>query len=181
MNSSQSIWRSSTTSLCQTRNISGPRVRSARWRTLSRFPFQHGETSSRSSEIRKDISLKTVEKLEGSAYDFQEEFRRHFPHAPVLSIIYAQSKISQNDYYETSSRISYYMSISQNELDNLEFYVWSNMGLYLADIIKAENEASNGGKGEGQESMEQMKSNYSKQMSSMKNNMKVPNMKTPKI
>lgn len=73
------------------------------------------------------------------------------------------------------------MSISQNELDNLEFYVWSNMGLYLADIIKAENEASNGGKGEGQESMEQMKSNYSKQMSSMKNNMKVPNMKTPKF
>ena len=70
------------------------------------------------------------------------------------------------------------MSTSQNDLDRLDYYVWYNMGLYLADIIEAENKA-NGSSGDNKNTdFESMKANYNKQMSSMKKGMtsKIPKM-----
>lgn len=69
------------------------------------------------------------------------------------------------------------MHISQTELDQLEFYVYLNMGVYLTEIIEAENKAQQGDTSQQQDMM----SDYSRRMNSVKNSFKPGNMKLPKV
>lgn len=92
-------------------------------------------------------------------------FHEVFPLSVIIQYVYKQSKIDLNNYYETCASISYNMNISQNEIDNLEFYVYMNLGVYLSNIIEAENKAQ---KGEMDSHNDMMRS-YQHNMSSMKN------------
>jgi len=108
--------------------------------------------------------------------DFGERFCDTFPLARILQLLYSQSIIEQNDYYETCAKISYYMGNSQRDIDNLEFYVYMNLGIYLANIIEAENNASKGDTGD----KDGMIADYKQKMNNMKSNFGSLS-KTPKL
>ena len=75
--------------------------------------------------------------------------------------IYRSSIISQEEHYHNCAILTYKTHNSQRDLDNLEYYVFNNLLVYLTKIIDEEN-----GKKEGEEDNQ----NANDQLTSMQKN-----------
>lgn len=75
--------------------------------------------------------------------------------------IYRSSIISQEEHYNNCAILTYKTHNSQRDLDNLEYYVFNNLLVYLTKIIDEEN-----GKKEGEEDNQ----NANDQFASMQKN-----------
>lgn len=65
-----------------------------------------------------------------------------FPQSFLLTFIFRQSIISQQDYYKTCVLISYKTSNNQSEIDKMPFYVFNNFVGFLNEIIEEENKSN---------------------------------------
>lgn len=85
-------------------------------------------------------------------------------------MVFNQSRLPDLDeLFLTCARISYKLHISQIELDNMEYWEYNNLVVYLTKIIEEENKAQNG------------ENPYSNNMKDMQRNMKMPKFSAPKI
>lgn len=87
-----------------------------------------------------------------------------------------------DDYYRTSTIISYKTSNNQEIIDNMPYYVFNNFMVYLNEIIEKEN----GGKSGDEEThaSEQMAASMQKAKSMMPSGIKspkLPGIKMPKF
>ena len=100
------------------------------------------------------------------------------PQFILLRLIYYQSIVDLNNHYENCAMLTYKTHNSQQDLNNLEYYVFTNLISYIQKILKEEADAQNSA-----ESNESAMDNYSKMQSSsrnMFNNMK-SGFKMPKL
>ncbi len=65
-----------------------------------------------------------------------------FPQSFLLTFIFKQSIISQQDYYKTCVLISYKTSNNQSEIDKMPFYIFNNFIGFLNEIIEEENKSN---------------------------------------
>ena len=86
--------------------------------------------------ILQDISI-NVEN-----YKFDWDF--FYPNSDLYLGIYSASIISQEEHYYNCALLSYKTHNSQRDLDNLEYYVFNNLLVYLTKIVDQENGSKQG-------------------------------------
>lgn len=87
--------------------------------------------------------------------------------------MFKSSKIaSLDDHYFTCARISYNLNISQNEINELDFWEYSNLVVYLTRIIQEENERNGASHKDAtsgyQDTMRSQQNAFKSQMANMK-------------
>lgn len=93
-----------------------------------------------------------------------------FPHAFLTHYIFKQSIIDIAEYYKTCVLISYKTANSQQQIDDMPFYVFNNFVVYLNEIIEEENKSENGnGNESGQDMMKSASGMMNSQMANAKN------------
>ena len=109
--------------------------------------------------------------------DYQDKLDNIFPYGSLYRLIYNQSIISDLEtHYYHCTKISYHLTISQIDIDQLDYYVYSNMIVFLTRIIEEENKRN----GAGQEGTDHS-SEYKKMMNSNKRNFNPSKIKYPSI
>lgn len=92
-----------------------------------------------------------------------------FPQSFLLTFIFRQSIISQQDYYKTCVLISYKTSNNQSEIDKMPFYVFNNFVGFLNEIIEEENKSNtNDNDSPGGDMMKSASNMFKNNMSSAK-------------
>jgi hypothetical protein len=86
----------------------------------------------------------------GEEIRYIPDFADFYPNTNLLHYIYCNSLVDQNIYYETCALISSKTSNNQKDCENMEFYVFNNLMIYLNKIIDAENGTKNGTTDENQ-------------------------------
>lgn len=116
----------------------------------------------------------------------KSDFGYFYPKFDLHKFVYKQSIINMDDYYRTSTIISYKTSNNQEIIDNMPYFVFNNFMVYLNEIIEKEN----GGKSDDEENhaSEQMAASMQKAKSMMPSGSglgikspKLPGIKTPKF
>jgi hypothetical protein len=109
--------------------------------------------------------------------DHQTKLDNIFHYGSLYRLIYNQSVIPDLEtHYYNCTKISYHLHISQIEINQLEYYVYSNMIVFLTRIIEEENNR-NGANQEGADHSAE----YKKMMSASKKNFSPSKMKYPSI
>lgn len=98
-----------------------------------------------------------------------------------LHFILEQSRIkSLDDHYFTCAKVCYSTHITQTEIDNMEFWEYTNFVIYLTKIIEEENKQStNAQKGSQPDSQKSYRDMMRSSQSKLSRNMS--NFKSPKI
>lgn len=119
------------------------------------------------------LSVRTLQDISDSVkLKFDWDF--FYPNSDFLLTIYRSSIISQEDHYYNCALLSYKTHNSQHDLDNLEYYVFNNMLVYLTKIIEAENgKQDDGGQDSTQRQFSDIQRSASKMMSNAKNQFKM--------
>lgn len=96
-----------------------------------------------------------------------------FPSLFVQELIFKQSRIDIKEFYKACTVIGYKTSNSQKELEDMPYYLFNNISVFLNEIIEAENgDGKNSPQSGHQDMMNSAKGMMSQTMSGAKNMLK---------
>lgn len=120
----------------------------------------------------KCLSVKTLQDISTSIENHKFDWDFFYPNSNLYLGIYKSSIISQEEHYYNCALLSYKTHNSQRDLDNLEYYVFNNLTVYLTKIIDLENGAKQGNEDNPNEQFESMQRSVSSMQKSMMSNAK---------
>lgn len=120
----------------------------------------------------KCLSVKTLQDISTSIENHKFDWDFFYPNSNLYLGIYKSSIISQEEHYYNCALLSYKTHNSQRDLDNLEYYVFNNLTVYLTKIIDLENGAKQGNEDNPNEQFENMQRSVSNMQKSMMSNAK---------
>lgn len=121
----------------------------------------------------KCLSVETLQGISTSVENYKFDWDRYYPNSDLYVGIYKASIISQEEHYYNCAILSYKTHNSQQDLDNLEYYVFNNLLVYLTKIVDQENGSKQGEDvGDPQGRFTDMQKNVSNMQKSMMSNAK---------
>ena len=120
----------------------------------------------------KCLSVKTLQDILTNIENYKFDWDFFYPNSNLYLGIYKSSIISQEEHYYNCALLSYKTHNSQRDLDNLEYYVFNNLTVYLTKIIDLENGAKQGNEDNPNEQFESMQRSVSNMQKSMMSNAK---------
>ena len=120
----------------------------------------------------KCLSVKTLQDISTNIENHKFDWDFFYPNSNLYLGIYKSSIISQEEHYYNCALLSYKTHNSQRDLDNLEYYVFNNLTVYLTKIIDLENGAKQGNEDNPNEQFENMQRSVSNMQKSMMSNAK---------
>lgn len=120
----------------------------------------------------KCLSVKTLQDISTNIENYKFDWDFFYPNSNLYLGIYKSSIISQEEHYYNCALLSYKTHNSQRDLDNLEYYVFNNLTVYLTKIIDLENGAKQGNEDNPNEQFESMQRSVSNMQKSMMSNAK---------
>lgn len=120
----------------------------------------------------KCLSVKTLQDISTNIENHKFDWDFFYPNSNLYLGIYKSSIISQEEHYYNCALLSYKTHNSQRDLDNLEYYVFNNLTVYLTKIIDLENGAKQGNEDNPNEQFENMQRSVSNMQKSMMSNTK---------
>lgn len=120
----------------------------------------------------KCLSVKTLQDISTNIENYKFDWDFFYPNSNLYLGIYKSSIISQEEHYYNCALLSYKTHNSQRDLDNLEYYVFNNLTVYLTKIIDLENGAKQDNEDNPNEQFESMQRSVSNMQKSMMSNAK---------